>query len=174
MNQNERLEGQRPATNIPGGKSSVTPYVAAKGAAEFLDFVERAFDTDKAFRVYNEDETIGHAEVTIGNSVVMAFDAQPDWPDTPSLLSVYVDDVDEVFARALEAGASVVTELTTSRIVGDRGGRLKDPVGNIWWIQTHLYDVDAADLPGLFADPAEAATMRRLQDSFAAEMRTRR
>ncbi|WP_344111884.1 hypothetical protein [Kribbella alba] len=87
---------------------------------------------------------------------------------------MYVDDVDEVFARALEAGASVVTELTTSRIVGDRGGRLKDPVGNIWWIQTHLHDVDAADLPGLFADPAEAATMRRLQDSFAAEMRTRR
>jgi uncharacterized glyoxalase superfamily protein PhnB len=173
MNQNEAAKEERRATNIPGGKSTVTPYVAAKGAAEFLDFVERAFGTEKAFRVYNEDGTIGHSEVTIGDSVVMAFDSQPDWPDTPSFLSVYVDDVDEVIARALDAGASIVTEVTTSRIVGDRGGRLKDPVGNIWWIQTHFYDVDPADLPSLFADPAEAATMRRLQESFATEMRSR-
>lgn len=103
----------------------------------------------------------------------MAFDAQPDWPDTPSFLSVYVDDADAVVDRAVAACATVVTELTTSRIVGDRGARIKDPAGNIWWIQTHVYDVDPADLPALFADPAEAATMRRLQESFATEMRSR-
>ena len=134
------------ATTIPGGKSTVTPYVAAKGAAAFLDFVEQTFGTGTALRVLNQDGTIGHAEVTIGDSVVMVFDARPEWPDIPSLLSVYVDDADEVVARALDAGAVVVTEVTTSRIIGDRGGRIKDPVGNIWWIQTHLEDVDEATM----------------------------
>ncbi len=75
--------------------------------------------------------------------------------------------------RAQAAGAEIVTEVTTSRIVGDRGGRLKDPVGNIWWIQTHLDDVDEATRRELFSDPTEAATMQQLQESFAAEMRRR-
>jgi PhnB protein len=160
-------------TTIPGGKSTVTPYVAAKGAARFLDFVEQTFGTATALRVLNQDGTVGHAEVTIGDSVLMVFDARPEWPDIPSLLSVYVDDADEVVARALDAGAVVVTEVTTSRIIGDRGGRIKDPVGNIWWIQTHLEDVDEATMRELFADPHEAATMRHAQESFAAEMRRR-
>jgi uncharacterized glyoxalase superfamily protein PhnB len=145
-----------------------------RGAAAWLEFVEQAFDTKPAFAVRNEDGTIGHAEITIGDSVVMAFDAQPDWPDTPSLLSVYVDDADESVAQAVAAGATVITPLTTSKLVGDRGARIKDPAGNIWWIQTHLYDVDPASLPALFADPAGAATMKELQESFATEMRSRR
>jgi PhnB protein len=164
---------QMAATGIPGGKSTVTPYVVVKGAARFLDFVEATFATSTALRVLNEDGTIGHAEVRIGDSVVMAFDARPDWPDTPSFLSVYVDDVDEVVARAVAAGAEIVTPLTTSRIIGDRGARVKDPAGNIWWIQTHLEDVDEATVYALFADPDELATMKELQESFAAEMRSR-
>jgi len=151
----------------------VTPYVAVKGAARFLDFVEQTFATPEPLRVLNQDGTIGHAEVHIGDSVVMTFDARPEWPDTPSLLSVYVQDVDEVVARALDAGATIVTEITTSRIIGDRGGRIKDPVGNIWWIQTHLEDVDEATMRERFGDPAELATMQRLQRSFDEEM-TRR
>jgi PhnB protein len=74
--------------NIPGGKSTVTPYVAAKGAARFLDFVEEVFTTNKAFRVPNEDGTIGHSEIRIGESVIMAFDSRPEWPQTPSFLSL--------------------------------------------------------------------------------------
>ncbi len=151
---------------IPEGKHTVTPYVAAKGAAEFLAFVETAFATEPAMKVLNEDGTIGHSEILIGDSVVMAFDADPGWPDMPALLSVYVDDADEVFARAVEAGATVITEVFTSRIVGDCGGRLRDPLGNIWWVQTHLSEPDL----GAFGDPAELATMRGAQRSFADEM----
>lgn len=137
-----------PATmpSIPGGKSTVTPYAVVKGAARFLDFVEQTFTTPAPLRVLNQDGTIGHAEVRIGNSILMTFDARPGWPDTPSFLSVYVPDVDEVVARALTAGASIVTEITTSKIIGDRGGRIKDPVGNTWWIQRHLEDVDEATM----------------------------
>jgi PhnB protein len=162
------------ATRNPGGKSTVTPYVAAKGAARFLDFIESTFETRPGVRVPNDDGTIGHAEVTIGDSVVMTFDAKPEWPDMPSLLSVYVDDVDDVLSRAVGAGATVVTDVATSRIIGDRGCRIKDPVGNIWWIQTHLEDVDEATMRERFADPQELAVMRDAQRSFHEEMTRRR
>jgi PhnB protein len=158
---------------IPGGKSTVTPYVAVKGAARFLDFVEEVFRTGPAMRVLNPDGTVGHSEVRIGESVIMAFDARPEWPETPGLLSVYVEDADDVVARALAAGARLVTEVTTSGIVGDRGGRITDPTGTIWWVQTHLEDVDEATMLRRFGDPAELATMRRLQQSFDDEMRRR-
>ncbi|MFF0339735.1 VOC family protein [Kribbella sp. NPDC004875] len=158
---------------IPGGKSTVTPYVAAKGADRFLEFVERTFEVRTTGRVLNADGTIGHAEITVGDSVLMVFDAAPDWPELPSLLSVYVDDVEQTYARALEAGATAVTEVFYSRIIGDRGGRVRDPLGNIWWLQTHVEDVDPADFAELFADPAEAALMRESGESFAAEMRRR-
>lgn len=160
-------------TVIPGGRATVTPYVVVKGAARFLDFVETTFGTGPALRVPGEDGTIGHAEVVIGNSVVMAFDARPQWPDTPSFLSVYVADVGEVVERALAAGATVVTTITTSWIVGDRGGRVQDPTGNIWWIHTHLEDADEATMRERFSDPHELATMTRLQESFDQEMRRR-
>jgi PhnB protein len=160
-------------SRTPAGKGTVTPYVAARDAAAFLDFVARTFRTDPDRRVLNPDGTIGHAEVTIGDSVVMAFDADPAWPDMPSLLSVYVDDADEVVARAVEAGGTVITPVRTSRIVGDRGGRVRDPLGNIWWIQTHLEDVDEATVLERFRDPDELAVMRDAQRSFADEM-TRR
>ncbi|HEX8345239.1 MAG TPA: VOC family protein [Actinoplanes sp.] len=122
-------------TAIPGGKSAVTPYVAVKGAARFLDLVQETFRTGPAMRVLNEDGTIGHAEARIGGSVILTFDDRPEWPDTPAFLSVYVDDADTVVDRASSAGATVVTEVATSRIVGDRGGRVRDPLGNIWWIR---------------------------------------
>jgi PhnB protein len=158
---------------IPGGKSTVTPYVVVKGAARFLEFVERTFEVPTALRVPNQDGTIGHAEVTVGQSVLMTFDAAADWPDTASFLSVYVDDVDRTYARALEAGAAIVTDLMYSRITGDRGCRVKDPVGNIWWLQTHVEDVDPSTIGELFADPVEADVMRQAQESFATEMRSR-
>jgi uncharacterized glyoxalase superfamily protein PhnB len=158
---------------IPGGKSTVTPYIVAKGAGKFLDFVEQTFEVRTTGRFPNPDGTIGHAEITVGASVLMTFDAAADWPDTPSFLSVYVDDVERTFQRALDAGATVVTELMYSGITGDRGGRVKDPLGNIWWLQTHVEDVDASKIHELFADPKELATMRIAQDTFADEMRKR-
>jgi uncharacterized glyoxalase superfamily protein PhnB len=157
----------------PSGKSTVTPYIVAKGADKFLEFVEQTFEVRTSGRFPNQDGTVGHAEITVGDSVLMTFDAAADWPDTPSFLSVYVDDVDRTYQRALDAGATVVTELMYSGITGDRGCRVKDPIGNIWWLQTHVEDVDESRARELFADPMELETMRIAQDTFATEMRTR-
>jgi PhnB protein len=158
---------------IPGGKSTVTPYVVVKGADKFLDFVEQTFEVPTSGRFPNQDGTVGHAEITVGESVLMTFDAAAEWPDTPSFLSVYVDDVERTYQRALQAGATVVTELIYSGITGDRGGRVKDPTGNIWWLQTHVEDVDLSTVHERFADPDELAVMRVAQETFAAEMHSR-
>ncbi|GAA1685054.1 hypothetical protein GCM10009745_31900 [Kribbella yunnanensis] len=160
-------------TRFPGGKAAVTPYVVVKGAARFLEFVEETFEVKRSFDVPNEDGTIGHAEITVGGSVVMTFDAQPDWPDTPAFLSVYVDDVDAVLDRALKAGAALLTPMMESRISGDRGCRITDPLGNIWWLQTPVHEVDPADLADVFKDPEELAKMKIAVDTFVDEMRSR-
>lgn len=155
---------------LPHGKGTVTPYIAVKGAADFIDFLKRAFDAKEFGRIENPDGAIGHAEVQIGNSTLMMFDAKNEWEDTPSFLSVYVEDADDVYAQALRAGATPVTEMTTFNIIGDRAGRLRDPFGNIWWIQTHLKDVTEEETARLFQDPEELSVMQKMQETFEKEM----
>jgi uncharacterized glyoxalase superfamily protein PhnB len=156
--------------DLPHGKGTVTPYIAVKGAADFIDFLKRAFDAKEFGRAENPDGTIGHAEVQIGNSTLMMFDSKKEWQDTPSFLSLYVEDADDVFAQALKAGATRVTEMTTFNIIGDRAGRVRDPFGNIWWIQTHLKDVTQEETMRLLQDPKEMSVMQKMQETFSREM----
>jgi uncharacterized glyoxalase superfamily protein PhnB len=155
---------------LPHGKGTVTPYIAVKGAAEFIDFLKRAFDAMEFGRAENPDGSIGHAEVQLGDSTLMIFDAKKEWQDTPSFLSIYVEDADDVFAQALKAGATPVTEMTTFHILGDRAGRVRDPFGNIWWIQTHLRDVTPEETARLLQDPEELSVMQKFQETFVNEM----
>jgi uncharacterized glyoxalase superfamily protein PhnB len=148
----------------------VTPYIVVKGADRFLEFVSQAFDAEELGRTPNPDGTIGHAEVRIGASVLMVFDARPDWADTPSFLCIYVDDADATFAQALEAGATPITAMTTFGIIGDRVGRVRDPLGNVWWVQTHLEDVSAEESAKRMADPDELAVMMQMQTTFLEAM----
>ena len=161
---------QAQINHIPAGKHAVTPYLVTKGVEKLLEFIAAAFDADIYLKVPNADGTIGHAEARIGDSVIMAFDAKPHWVDTPSFLCLYVADVDATYAKALAAGAVSVTALVTSKIIGDRGARVRDPLGNIWWLQTHLEDVTPEEMARRFGDPTELAMMRQAQDSFEAEM----
>jgi hypothetical protein len=100
----------------------------------------------------------------------MIADSRKEWRDTPCFLSVYVDDADEVFAQALKAGATQVTDMTTFNILGDRTGRVRDPFGNIWWIQIHLRDVSPEETAELLQDPKEMAVMQKMQETFVQEM----
>lgn len=128
--------------SVPEGYHTVAPWIIVKGAAELLNFMKEAFGAQETGRVMNEDgKTIGHAEVRIGDSVIMLFDARDNWPPTPAFFRLYVEDGDALFDRALKAGATSVTEMGT-HMFGDRVGRVRDPFGNLWWIQTHVEDVD--------------------------------
>lgn len=144
---------------IPEDYGSLTPYAIVKGVARFIAFLEQAFGARERGRVLNGDGTIGHAEVRIGDSILMMFDARDDWPDTPSFLTLYVEDCDEAHRAALRAGATTVTELSTNAW-GDRGSRIRDPWGNIWWIQTHVEDV-----------PEEEVARRMEDERFLADLR---
>lgn len=163
------------AQPIPKGYRTVTPWIIARGVARLIDFLKEAFGAEEYGRVYNEDGTIGHAEVRMGDSVVMLFDAKEEWPDTPSLLRLYVEDGDAVYRRALEAGGTSVTSVTevTELFFGDRVGRVRDPWGNIWWIQTHIEDVDPEEMARRAGDPTYLDAMQRVQASLDRELRSR-
>lgn len=130
---------------VPEGYGVVTPWIVSRDTAGLLDFVTRAFGAEEIARVPNGDGSIGHAEFRIGDSMVMGFDAKEGWPDTPALLRLYVDDADATHRRALEAGATSVTEVT-HLFWGDRVGRVRDPFGNLWWIQSRVEEVDPAEM----------------------------
>jgi PhnB protein len=147
---------------VPEGYGTVTPWVISRDTARLIDFVTEAFGATELARVVMEDGTIGHAEVRIGDSVVMMFDARPDWPDTPAFLRLYVEDGDAVFRRALGAGATAVTELT-ELFWGDRVGRVRDPLGNVWWIQQRVAELTPEEIEQRMTEPRFVEAMDYVQ-----------
>ncbi|GAB3708422.1 VOC family protein [Amycolatopsis oliviviridis] len=148
------------ANPIPDGYNSVTPWIISRDTAGVIDFLKRAFDAvPMGDPVYVESGKIGHAEVRIGDSVVMLFDAQDDWIETPAYLRLYVEDSIETQRRAIDAGAKEVTK-QTELFFGDRVGRVLDPFGNLWWIQTRLVDLDYPEMERRMNDPKFIEAMR--------------
>jgi len=131
------------ANPVPHGYCTVTPWIITKHAADLIAFLEKAFGAQETpgTRFYNADGSIGHVEARIGDSVVMLFDSKDSWPPTPAFLRIYVWDADATYRRALEAGATPITEVA-EHFFGDRIGRVRDPAGNVWWLQSHIEDVD--------------------------------
>jgi PhnB protein len=159
-----------PARGVPPGYHAVTPWVISRDTARLIEFTKQAFGAAELARIPGPAGGIGHAEVRIGDSVVMMFDAPEGWPDTPAFLRLYAEDGDTAHQRALQAGAAPVTEMTTL-FFGDRVGRVRDPLGNIWWIQAHVEDVDPAELARRPADQAAAEALRYVEESLAASLR---
>lgn len=124
------------------GFATVTPYLLVEGADELVVFLEEAFDGEVEVRQGRPDGTVIHAEVRIGDSMLMLGEATEDFGTAPASLYLYVPDCDATFAAALEAGATIAMEPTTMRGAGERYGGVTDPCGNLWWIATHLADVD--------------------------------
>jgi PhnB protein len=122
----------------PEGYSTVSPYLVAQGAQRVIDFLKAVFDATELRRYDMPDGTILHAEVRVGDTVVMIGDAGEQWPALSSFLHVYVDDVDATYRRALAAGAPSVREPEQKPGDPDRRGGVKDPAGNTWWIATQM------------------------------------
>ena len=130
---------------VPEGFHSVTPYLCVDNAAGFIEFVQKAFGGKKTFEMKGDDQKIMHATVSIGDSNIMICDAMETAPAQPGILYLYVEDADRLFRNALEAKAEVVHEMK-DQFYGDRVGAVKDPCGNVWWIGTHVEDVDPGEL----------------------------
>jgi len=129
---------------IPDGYHSVTPYLIVRGAAQLIDFLKEAFGAQETFRMPGGGG-IMHAEVRIGDSAVMMSDAMAEYGPMPTMIHLYVEDVDAVYKRALEAGATPVQELK-DQFYGDRAGGVRDAFGNLWYIATHVEDVPFEEL----------------------------
>jgi PhnB protein len=134
------------AKAIPEGYHTVTPYLVVRGAAKTMDFAKKAFGAELAFEpLKRPDGTIMHAEIKIGDSHVMISDATEQHPPMPSMLHLYVPNVDAVYQRAVAAGGTSMME-PVDMFYGDRSGGVKDPAGNHWFIGTHKEDIAPAEL----------------------------
>lgn len=138
---------------IPDGYSAVTPYLTVQGAAQAIEFYKKAFGAEEVMRFEMPDGKIAHAEVRIGGSIVMLHDEAPQWKafsaqtigDSPVSIMLYVDDVDAVVKRAVEAGATLTMEVA-DQFYGDRAGGVKDPFGHKWHVATHIEDVEPDEM----------------------------
>lgn len=155
---------------IPEGYGTVTPWVVTSDTRRLLEFIKQAFDAEELGRVEVEGGAIGHAEARVGDSIVMMFDSPFPVP-TPGLLRLYVADADAVFGRAVAAGATVVTRLT-ELAWGDRVGRVRDPLGNLWWIQERVEEPTPEEVARRFQDPKYAEAMQYVQSTLAAGLDT--
>ena len=129
---------------VPKGYHTVTPSLVVKGAAKLIDFIKAAFGGEELMRMPAPSGEIMHAEVKIGDSIVMLNDAMQQ-PSTTSSLLLYVPDVDARHKRAVKAGAISVSE-PADMFWGDRMAAVKDQFGNTWAIATHKEDVPRKEM----------------------------
>ena len=147
---------------IPDGYPRVTPYLIVNGAAAAIDFYKSVLGATERMRMAGPDGKLGHAELEIGDSVIMLADEHPEMNargpktvgGTPVFLHVYVKDADSVFERAVEAGAQALQPVE-DKFYGDRSGGFEDPFGHHWNVATHVEDVPPDEMS---KRAAEAAT----------------
>jgi len=138
---------------IPEGYHSITPYLIVNGAAKAIDFYKLAFGAVELMRMPGPDGKLGHAEIRIGDSVIMLADEHPEmgYRSPTSLggsavsLMVYVERVDDVFGRAIAKGAKQLQPIK-DQFYGDRSGTLQDPFGHTWTVATHVEDVPPEEM----------------------------
>ena len=143
---------------IPDGMHSLTPHLVCNGAAEAIEFYKKAFGAVEMGRLPGPDGKLMHAQVRIGDSVLMLTD---EWPNmgsvgpktlkgSPVTIHLYVTDADATFAQAVAAGAKA-TMPVADMPWGDRYGRLEDPFGHHWSVATHLRDLTPEEIKQNFA-----------------------
>jgi PhnB protein len=133
---------------VPEGYPQVTPYLCVDGAKDAIDFYSKVLGAKERMHMPAPDGKIGHAELQLGDSLIMLADEFPEMGvrgpksvgGTPVMISVYVDDVDSVFDAAIEAGATEVRAVE-NQFYGDRAGQFEDPFGHRWSVATHVEDV---------------------------------
>jgi PhnB protein len=138
---------------IPDGYHSVTPYLSIRGAAQALEFYQRAFNATELFRLVAPSGEIGHAEIRIGDSAIMLADPceEGSFRHPQSLggssvgLHLYVEDVDALFAQAVAAGAKTIRAVQ-DQFYGDRTGTLEDPFGHVWFLATHKEELTPEEI----------------------------
>jgi len=130
---------------IPQGYHSVTPYLAVQGVPKLITFLKQAFNAEEKERLTTPDGRVSHAEVKIGDSIIMMGEPMGESKSMPGMIYLYLEDTDSAYKRALEAGATSL-RAPSDMFYGDRNAAVTDPVGNQWWIATHKEDVPPEEI----------------------------
>ncbi|HEX6624613.1 MAG TPA: VOC family protein [Pyrinomonadaceae bacterium] len=138
---------------IPEGFHSVTPYLCVDGAARAIEFYKEAFGATERFRMEAPGGKIGHAEIQVGDSIIMLADEMPEinfrsphaLGGPSSHFMIYVEDVDARVEQAVAAGAKL-TRPIKDEFYGDRTGCVQDPFGHLWYIATHVEDLTPEEI----------------------------
>lgn len=138
---------------VPSNYGTVTPYLIIKGANAAIEFYKKVFGATERMRIGGPGGILGHAEIQIGDSVIMLADEFPDlgfkspkaYGGTPVSTCLYVAKVDEVFAKAVSEGAEVLKPVE-DQFYGDRSGTVVDPFGHVWTISSRIEDLTAAEV----------------------------
>lgn len=125
---------------VPPGMRTVTPYLIVRGAGRLMRFVEKAFGAEQMERHEAPDGSMTHGMVKIGDSMLEMSDAHGEWGPRANTIHLYVPNTDELYARAIEAGATSI-QVPTDQAYGDRSAGVKDEFGNRWFVATHIRDV---------------------------------
>jgi len=137
---------------IPTGYRNVTPYLVNEHVDRVMMFLRRAFGAVETFPAMKRpDGAVAHAEMRIGDSVVMLGEACAEYPPITAFFYLYVEDVDGCYRRAIRAGGVTVTE-PRDQFYGDRSAGVRDPGGNTWWIATHKEDVPDQEVERRFRE----------------------
>ncbi len=120
------------SSKIPENYQTVMPYLIVKDAGKFIAFTQEVFGATETDNVMRDEHTIMHAEIMIGGSTIMLADSTEKFSPRTAGLFIYVDDADETFKKAINAGSAVITELSNQSY--GRSGGVQDPFGNVWWI----------------------------------------
>lgn len=144
---------QKKVEPIPAEYPGVTPYLAVNDASSAIEFYKSGFGATERMRLPMPDGKIGHAEIKIGNAIVMLADENAESghvsPQTLGgstvKLHMYVEDVDAFFEKAVAAGAKILIPIA-DQFYGDRSGRLEDPFGHVWLVSTHTEDVSPEEM----------------------------
>jgi uncharacterized glyoxalase superfamily protein PhnB len=134
------MQNLKPTKPIRDGFRTITPYLFAQNASRLIDFISLAFGASEIYRKERPDGAITHAEMRLGDSMLMLGEATDQFGPMPTSIYLYVADSDGVYHQALKAGGLSVFPIMTLPN-GERYGGVKDPFGNIWWIATHVEDV---------------------------------
>lgn len=130
---------------VPEGFHTVVPYLTVDDAGALISFVEKAFDGQLTYKMDDGEGNVRHAEMKIGDSMIMIGQARDEWKSRPANLLLYVPDCDSLYQKALAAGGNVIREMATQPY-GDRSGGVEDGQGNVWWISTHVEDVSPEEM----------------------------
>jgi uncharacterized glyoxalase superfamily protein PhnB len=149
---------------VPPGFHTVTPYLIVAGAQQLIDFLTSAFGAELIHCSRRADGAVWHAQMKIGDSMIMLSDANEQFKAMPTTINLYLPDVDAVHAQAVKAGGRSVMEPAT-QFYGDRSSGVQDACGNFWWISTHVEDVSEEELKRRTEAAAAAASQQQAATS---------